>query len=265
MGTWGRDTGIWGRDTWMWGRDTSHRPHMKKGIGDPLAQLGTRLNTPKLGTREVQRGQERAGGGEGMHRGDTGVTGGVLGAGQRGLTPRLTPLRCRRNGKTSSGTGWRTCAPSRARRCTTSTSSRGSPSVSTARHGTATPHPSHLPTSQLCHIAPPEGPRGDKEGDKRGDKEGDTRCARRAVARVRHRAPIFLHHPKPTLPVIPTPNPAVPGLAGDTFWGPGVRGGGQQRPHASPPVPAAQSRSWRPAASSSRSSRCTSRGSSSGS
>lgn len=77
MGTWGRDTG-------MWGRDTSHRPHMKKGIGDPLAQLGTRLNTPKLGTREVQRGQERAGGGEGMHRGDTGVTGGVLGAGQGG-------------------------------------------------------------------------------------------------------------------------------------------------------------------------------------
>lgn len=96
----------------------------------------------------------------------------------------------------------------------------------TARHGHPPPATSPHPSCATSH--PPRVP-----GVTNRVTAG-TRCAHRAVARVGHRAPIFLHHPKPTLPVIPTPNLAVPGLAGDTFWGPGVRGGTAASPRLTP-------------------------------
>ena len=82
-------------------------------------------------------------------------------------------------------------------------------------------------------------------------------------AGVGHRALMCHGHPKPLLPVVPAPNPTALGPSGDTHGGAGA---GRQRPRSPSltPCPAAQFRSWRPAASSSRSSRCTSRGSSSG-
>ena len=80
---------------------------------------------------------------------------GCWGSGRGAASAKLTALWCRRNGKTSSGIGWRTCGPSRARHCTTSTSWRDSPSVSMAQHGTARHTMAHHGTVWHSSPCPP--------------------------------------------------------------------------------------------------------------
>lgn len=157
------DAGMWACRTGTWGKEcmSSPPPQVKKGIREPQPSWGSIQPSPKLG-------QGGSGEGTGRWQGLGTQVWQERGRGPGGGTiARVSiPLRCHRNGKTSSGTGWRTCAPSRASRCTTSTSSRGSPSVSTARHGvarhgTATPLPRPVPMP--CHGGsgghkPGEGP-----------------------------------------------------------------------------------------------------------